>query len=396
MSTAGPEDARKSTRSSPGRSGRSTPACCPSCQIAIARHGELEVFEAFGDATTDTRYVVFSATKAFVASAVWALIARRARRRAAARRGLHPRVRDERQGGHHRRAGDAPHVRVPVRAARPADVVDPRGPGRAVRPVAAQLGAGLDLRVPPDVGALGARRDHRPGHRRRLPRLHRDADHRGPPGSRSACSARRSTSRTASPHLENVGEVADARRARGGARRARAPDLRRSPPTCCSASTSPRRRALGVPGRRRRDARRRPRALLPGAAAQPGRDLGSRRCSPTRTGTSATTCPTAGPASPRTASLGLVIAGDDGKREPPRLRPHQLAAHVRPQRRRRPDRVGRPRDRASRSRTSRTAWTQHIIRQGRRGIALSSLAARLLTHPPTSRPTLTRRQDARG
>jgi CubicO group peptidase (beta-lactamase class C family) len=46
----------------------------PSCQIAIARHGELELFEAYGDATTDTRYIVFSATKAFVASLVWQLI----------------------------------------------------------------------------------------------------------------------------------------------------------------------------------------------------------------------------------------------------------------------------------------------------------------------------------
>lgn len=46
----------------------------PSCQIALARHGELEVFEAYGDATTDTRYIVFSATKAFVASLVWQLI----------------------------------------------------------------------------------------------------------------------------------------------------------------------------------------------------------------------------------------------------------------------------------------------------------------------------------
>ena len=46
----------------------------PSCQIALARNGEVELFEAFGDATTDTRYIVFSATKAFVASLVWVLI----------------------------------------------------------------------------------------------------------------------------------------------------------------------------------------------------------------------------------------------------------------------------------------------------------------------------------
>ena len=46
----------------------------PSCQVAIARHGELEVFEAFGEATTDTRFSVFSATKPFVAAVVWILI----------------------------------------------------------------------------------------------------------------------------------------------------------------------------------------------------------------------------------------------------------------------------------------------------------------------------------
>ena len=46
----------------------------PSCQIALARNGELELFEAYGDATTDTRYIAFSATKAFVASLVWVLI----------------------------------------------------------------------------------------------------------------------------------------------------------------------------------------------------------------------------------------------------------------------------------------------------------------------------------
>ena len=46
----------------------------PSCQLAIARNGEIELFEAFGDATTDTRYIVYSATKAFVASLVWVLL----------------------------------------------------------------------------------------------------------------------------------------------------------------------------------------------------------------------------------------------------------------------------------------------------------------------------------
>src|SRR6185312_3993738 len=46
----------------------------PSAQVALAYDGELVAFETFGDATADTSYVVFSATKAFVAGAMWALI----------------------------------------------------------------------------------------------------------------------------------------------------------------------------------------------------------------------------------------------------------------------------------------------------------------------------------
>jgi CubicO group peptidase (beta-lactamase class C family) len=46
----------------------------PSTQMALALNGDLIEYETFGEATNDTRYVVFSATKAFVAGAVWALI----------------------------------------------------------------------------------------------------------------------------------------------------------------------------------------------------------------------------------------------------------------------------------------------------------------------------------
>jgi CubicO group peptidase (beta-lactamase class C family) len=46
----------------------------PSCQFAVARNGKLAAFETVGAADPDTRYVIFSATKAFVASAVWLLI----------------------------------------------------------------------------------------------------------------------------------------------------------------------------------------------------------------------------------------------------------------------------------------------------------------------------------
>jgi CubicO group peptidase (beta-lactamase class C family) len=46
----------------------------PSCQLAVARDGRLAAFRTLGDATNETRYVIFSATKAIVASAVWLLI----------------------------------------------------------------------------------------------------------------------------------------------------------------------------------------------------------------------------------------------------------------------------------------------------------------------------------
>jgi CubicO group peptidase (beta-lactamase class C family) len=46
----------------------------PSCQWALARDGKLAAFEAVGEATTASRYTIYSATKAFVASAVWQLI----------------------------------------------------------------------------------------------------------------------------------------------------------------------------------------------------------------------------------------------------------------------------------------------------------------------------------
>ncbi|MGE0727942.1 MAG: serine hydrolase domain-containing protein [Acidimicrobiia bacterium] len=46
-----------------------------SCQFALALDGEVVTFETYGDATDETRYVMFSATKVFVASVVWQLIA---------------------------------------------------------------------------------------------------------------------------------------------------------------------------------------------------------------------------------------------------------------------------------------------------------------------------------
>ena len=46
----------------------------PSCQYALALDGEIIAGETLGDATPDDRYVIFSATKAVVASAFWTLM----------------------------------------------------------------------------------------------------------------------------------------------------------------------------------------------------------------------------------------------------------------------------------------------------------------------------------
>jgi CubicO group peptidase (beta-lactamase class C family) len=46
----------------------------PSIQIALARNGELVLFETFGAEDNDTRYNVFSCTKPLVASAIWRLM----------------------------------------------------------------------------------------------------------------------------------------------------------------------------------------------------------------------------------------------------------------------------------------------------------------------------------
>ena len=46
----------------------------PSCQLALARDGQLVAHLALGDATTDTRYVIFSCTKAIIGATVWQLI----------------------------------------------------------------------------------------------------------------------------------------------------------------------------------------------------------------------------------------------------------------------------------------------------------------------------------
>lgn len=138
----------------------------PSCQIAWARHGEIEHFETFGDSTNDTDYVIFSATKAIVASLVWVLIGE----------GLidvdRPVVDYIPEFGTHRKdiitveqvmlhTSGFPHAPMG-----PGEWNTHEGSRRADGDLATQLGTGIGVRVPREFGPLGPRRDHRPGDRR--------------------------------------------------------------------------------------------------------------------------------------------------------------------------------------------------------------------------------------
>lgn len=46
----------------------------PACQVAVALDGELVAFQTYGDASDDDRFLMYSSTKAFVASMVWKLL----------------------------------------------------------------------------------------------------------------------------------------------------------------------------------------------------------------------------------------------------------------------------------------------------------------------------------
>lgn len=48
----------------------------PSCQFAVAKGGSLVAVRSFGGASSSTRYLIYSATKPIVASAVWVLLGR--------------------------------------------------------------------------------------------------------------------------------------------------------------------------------------------------------------------------------------------------------------------------------------------------------------------------------
>ena len=141
----------------------------PSCQLALARDGRLAAFRSFGAAPTESRYVMFSATKAVVAGAVWILMGEGSLDVTLPVASIVPEF-----AANGKDAITVAQVMLhtsgfPACALRRARLGRPRAAARAVLEVAAQLGARDALRVPPDVGALGAGRDHRTLHGHRLP-----------------------------------------------------------------------------------------------------------------------------------------------------------------------------------------------------------------------------------
>ena len=265
----------------------------------------------------------------------------------------------------------APLGRADVETRAPAGV-------EAFAPLAAELGARLRLRVPPDVGALGARRDHRPGHRRGLPRFDRGADH-GPSASPRVLGDARH-------HRRSPARRASARRRRPtSSRRCSASASSRSPrvtPEALLGFNGPTCGASAMPGgggvMRPADLALLYQALLhnPGGIWKP-------ECSPTPPARRPQ--PPARPLTrvPRTAAR----TGDRRRRRPVATSAASgtpLAADVRPQRRRRSDRVGRPRQRASRSPTSPTAWTRTSDPPGPARHRTVELRRRLLSRRQTA------------
>jgi CubicO group peptidase (beta-lactamase class C family) len=45
----------------------------PAAQLAVGLNGEVVHTEAFGEARNNTRFAVFSVTKAFIAATIWQL-----------------------------------------------------------------------------------------------------------------------------------------------------------------------------------------------------------------------------------------------------------------------------------------------------------------------------------
>ena len=141
-----------------------------SCQLAVAAGDRLVAYETIGDAAPDSRYVIFSCTKALVVGAFWLLLAEGAVTLDQTVAEIIPEfatngkeVVTVRQLVLHE--SGFPHAPLDLLA----DTTRASAPG-PLRGLAAELGAGHPVRVPPDLGPLGHGRADRATQRRRLPR----------------------------------------------------------------------------------------------------------------------------------------------------------------------------------------------------------------------------------
>ena len=143
----------------------------PGAQVAIGRGGKLAGMRSFGSAVQgggerpvddETLFCIYSATKAVVGAAMWALIEDGQLAIEERVADIVPEFAGQGKGRDHRGAGDAAHRRLPARADASSALGRSGGEARADQGLEAELGSGLSLRVPRHLGALAAGRGHPP------------------------------------------------------------------------------------------------------------------------------------------------------------------------------------------------------------------------------------------
>lgn len=178
----------------------------PAAQVALARDGKVfasRTFSRSGAETDDTRFLMWSCTKAVTAGVIWQLVGEGA---LDVERTVASYLPDFATNGKDAITVEQLllHTAGIPRAARSAAMGVECRPASRIRPLASQLGAGEPVRVPRALDRMGPGRTHHRGHRQRLPR-------RSPPAHQRTARA----------------PIAGARRARGRPGRHRRPGGRR-------------------------------------------------------------------------------------------------------------------------------------------------------------------------
>ena len=204
----------------------------PACQVALALDGEVLVHEAFGEADVDTRFTIFSATKPFIASLVWQLLGEGAITPDQPVADVIPEF-----GSNGKDAITLDHVLQHTAGFPHAPLGPPHGTptrdgARRSREWRLNWPVGSQVRVPPHLRPLGARRDRA--------RRHRPGPHRCPPHARARAA------RPVQLRARTVARRADRHRrpgAGGRARHARTSSRPRSASARSPSARSPTRRS---------------------------------------------------------------------------------------------------------------------------------------------------------